>query len=88
MVADRLPRLVVAGTHSGVGKTSIVLGLIAALRLVSIAPVLGRHDSQRPPQAGPLPEPPHTGFVVSIHGASLFPDTGVYLCALAVRVAP
>jgi len=32
MVADRPPRLVVAGTHSGVGKTSVVLGLIAALR--------------------------------------------------------
>lgn len=32
VVADRLPRLVVAGTHSGVGKTSVVLGLIAALR--------------------------------------------------------
>src|SRR4051812_38561842 len=32
VVARRLPRLVVAGTHSGVGKTSVVLGLIAALR--------------------------------------------------------
>lgn len=32
MVAERLPRLVVAGTHSSVGKTSVVLGLITALR--------------------------------------------------------
>jgi cobyrinic acid a,c-diamide synthase len=28
----RLPRLVIAGTHSGVGKTSIVLGILGALR--------------------------------------------------------
>ncbi len=32
-----LPRLVVAGTHSGVGKTSVVLGLIAALGRVGLA---------------------------------------------------
>src|SRR5262245_6290800 len=37
MVADpvelnRCPRLVIAGTHSGVGKTSIVLGILGALR--------------------------------------------------------
>src|ERR671922_1090009 len=27
-----LPRVVVAGTHSGVGKTSVVLGILGALR--------------------------------------------------------
>ena len=36
MVTDRayrrFPRLVIAGTHSGVGKTSIVLGILGALR--------------------------------------------------------
>jgi cobyrinic acid a,c-diamide synthase len=36
MVVDtmhrRFPRLVIAGTHSGVGKTSIVLGILGALR--------------------------------------------------------
>src|ERR671925_1812857 len=29
---SRFPRLVIAGTHSGVGKTSIVLGILGALR--------------------------------------------------------
>ncbi|MBI3329594.1 MAG: cobyrinate a,c-diamide synthase [Nitrospinae bacterium] len=28
----RLPRLLIAGTHSGVGKTSVVLGILGALR--------------------------------------------------------
>lgn len=32
MVHGRFPRLVIAGTHSGVGKTSIVLGILGALR--------------------------------------------------------
>jgi cobyrinic acid a,c-diamide synthase len=32
MVHQRFPRLVIAGTHSGVGKTSIVLGILGALR--------------------------------------------------------
>jgi cobyrinic acid a,c-diamide synthase len=32
----RFPRLVVAGTHSGVGKTSIVLGILGALRRRSV----------------------------------------------------
>jgi cobyrinic acid a,c-diamide synthase len=36
MAADvarrRFPRLVIAGTHSGVGKTSVVLGILGALR--------------------------------------------------------
>ena len=37
-MAERiLPRLVVAGTHSGVGKTSVVLGLAAALRRRGLA---------------------------------------------------
>src|SRR5215510_5822212 len=31
-IHKRLPRLVIAGTHSGVGKTSIVLGILGALR--------------------------------------------------------
>ncbi len=37
MAEHSLPRLVVAGTHSGVGKTSTVLGLIAALRRQGLA---------------------------------------------------
>jgi cobyrinic acid a,c-diamide synthase len=32
IVQRTLPRLVIAGTHSGVGKTSIVLGILGALR--------------------------------------------------------
>ena len=32
MVHGRFPRLVIAGTRSGVGKTSIVLGILGALR--------------------------------------------------------
>jgi cobyrinic acid a,c-diamide synthase len=32
MPSSRLPAIVIAGTHSGVGKTSVTLGLIAALR--------------------------------------------------------
>src|SRR5919204_2518653 len=32
LVQRTLPRLVIAGTHSGVGKTSIVLGILGALR--------------------------------------------------------
>ncbi|CAA9450020.1 MAG: Cobyrinic acid a,c-diamide synthetase [uncultured Rubrobacteraceae bacterium] len=32
MVAASLPRIVVAGTHSGVGKTTVASGLMAALR--------------------------------------------------------
>jgi cobyrinic acid a,c-diamide synthase len=32
MAYRRFPRLVIAGTHSGVGKTSIVLGILGALR--------------------------------------------------------
>jgi cobyrinic acid a,c-diamide synthase len=32
VVHRRFPRLVIAGTHSGVGKTSIVLGVLGALR--------------------------------------------------------
>src|SRR5919108_461876 len=31
-VHEKFPRLVIAGTHSGVGKTSIVLGILGALR--------------------------------------------------------
>jgi cobyrinic acid a,c-diamide synthase len=31
-VQGKLPRLVIAGTHSGVGKTSVVLGVLGALR--------------------------------------------------------
>jgi cobyrinic acid a,c-diamide synthase len=37
MAGLTLPRLVVAGTHSGVGKTSVVLGLLAALRQLGLA---------------------------------------------------
>ncbi|MDP9354123.1 MAG: cobyrinate a,c-diamide synthase [Chloroflexota bacterium] len=36
-IKHMLPRLAVAGTHSGVGKTSVVLGLIAALRRLGLA---------------------------------------------------
>src|SRR5919108_89903 len=32
MVQRTFPRLVIAGTHSGVGKTSMVLGILGALR--------------------------------------------------------
>src|SRR5688572_19884107 len=32
MTQSTFPRLVIAGTHSGVGKTSIVLGRLGALR--------------------------------------------------------
>jgi cobyrinic acid a,c-diamide synthase len=32
-----LPRIVVAGTHSGVGKTSVTLGLLVALRALGLA---------------------------------------------------
>ena len=32
MTAFNRPRLVIAGTNSGVGKTTIVVGLLAALR--------------------------------------------------------
>ncbi|VBB06833.1 cobyrinic acid a c-diamide synthase cbia [Lucifera butyrica] len=32
MVYQEVPRLVIAGTHSGVGKTTVVTGLLAALR--------------------------------------------------------
>src|ERR671919_1792179 len=32
VVQNAFPRLVIAGTHSGVGKTSIVLGILGALR--------------------------------------------------------
>ncbi|HLE77294.1 MAG TPA: hypothetical protein VJA65_02660, partial [bacterium] len=32
-----VPRLVIAGTHSGAGKTSVALGLIGALRRRGIA---------------------------------------------------
>ncbi len=37
LAEQKLPRLAVAGTHSGVGKTSVVLGLIAALRRLGLA---------------------------------------------------
>ena len=40
-----LPRIVLAGTHSGVGKTSITAGLILALR--------GRGMTVQPFKAGP-----------------------------------
>jgi cobyrinic acid a,c-diamide synthase len=33
---NTMPRLVIAGTHSGVGKTSVVLGILGALRLRGI----------------------------------------------------
>ena len=33
-----LPRLIIAGTHSGVGKTSITLGLLARLRRMGLDP--------------------------------------------------
>src|SRR5262245_37301630 len=32
-----IPRLVIAGTHSGVGKTSVAVGLMAALRAAGFA---------------------------------------------------
>src|SRR5215510_6349980 len=32
MMQQTLPRLVIAGTHSGVGKTSTVIGILGAIR--------------------------------------------------------
>ncbi|MDQ1277746.1 MAG: cobyrinic acid a,c-diamide synthase, partial [Thermodesulfobacteriota bacterium] len=31
-----IPRIVIAGTHSGVGKTSVTLGMIAALKRLGL----------------------------------------------------
>lgn len=36
------PRLVVAGTHSGVGKTTVATGLMAALRAVGLSPACAK----------------------------------------------
>jgi cobyrinic acid a,c-diamide synthase len=33
----RCPRILVAGTHSGVGKTTVTLGILAALRARALA---------------------------------------------------
>src|SRR6185312_5444709 len=38
MKAATLPRVMIAGTHSGVGKTSLTLGIIARLRRMGYAP--------------------------------------------------
>ena len=61
------PRLVVAGTHSGVGKTTVATGLVAALRAAGHRPATakvgpdfidpGYHAlaSGRPPPSRPRP---------------------------------
>ena len=36
------PRLVVAGTHSGVGKTTVATGLVAALRTAGHRPAAAK----------------------------------------------